>query len=256
MINHLKNIPDFKRILSLFNNNNRTKYICPFCNYSSNELSVIGSDLPVLIQKQVIGGGTRKGGCNNCGSTDRERLIFVYLKEKVKIFNQDKNKSILHIAPEYNLSAKLLEFHFNNYVCGDLFTEGFDYPPYVQNIDILNIPFCDNTFDVIICNHVLEHIPNDLHAMKELQRVLKIGGQAILQVPISKNSAVTFEDFSITDSEERLKAFGQFDHFRIYGQDYVDRLTESGFKVNRVNISRKYIRFGLNIDEDIFIGIK
>jgi SAM-dependent methyltransferase len=256
MINHIKNILGFKRILNLFHNNSSIKYTCPFCNYSSNELSAIGSDIPVLSEKQVVGGGVRQAGCYRCGSTDRDRLIFIYLKEKIRIFNQDKDKSILHIAPEKNLSDKLLEFHFNNYVCGDLFTEGFEYPGHVQNMDIRQIPFSDDTFDLIICNHVLEHIPNDMDAMKELQRVLKIGGQAILQVPISKNSLVTFEDFSITDPKQRLETFGQFDHVRIYGQDYVDRLTQSGFKVNRLNISREFSRFGLNMDEDIFIGVK
>jgi len=229
------------------------KYICPFCNYSSRDLSITGIDIPILIEKQVIGGGKRFGGCYNCDSTDRERLIYIYLTEKVKIFNAGKNQCILHIAPEKILSRLLLDFCFNKYVCGDLFTEGYQYPAHVQNINVLNIPYDDNTFDLIICNHVLEHIPTDLEAMKELQRVLKIGGQAILQVPISKNSAQTFEDFSVTDQKQREIVFGQFDHIRIYGQDYVNRLEESGFKVTRINISNEYMKYGLNIDEDIFI---
>ncbi|MDG0974473.1 MAG: class I SAM-dependent methyltransferase [Crocinitomicaceae bacterium] len=229
------------------------KYICPFCNYSSRDLSIIGIDIPILIEKQVVGGGKRFGGCYNCDATDRERLIYIYLTEKVKIFNAGKNQCILHIAPEKNLSRLLLDFCFNKYVCGDLFTEGYQYPAHVQNINVLNIPYGDNTFDLIICNHVLEHIPTDLEAMKELQRVLKIGGQAVLQVPISKNSAQTFEDFSVTEPKQREIVFGQFDHVRIYGQDYVNRLEESGFKVRRINISNEYMKYGLNIDEDIFI---
>ncbi len=229
------------------------KYICPFCNYSSKDLSIIGGDIQILKEKQVIGGGARFGGCYKCGSSDRERLIYIYLKEKTGIFNSDKNKNILHIAPEEHLSKKLLDFGFYKYICGDFFTEGYHYSSHVKNINVLNIPFEDNTFDLIICNHVLEHIQEDSVAMKELQRVLKIGGQAILQVPISKNSVQTFEDFSVTEPKQREVLFGQFDHVRIYGQDYVNRLKNAGFKVSRINISNEYIEYGLNIEEDIFI---
>lgn len=258
LTNKLKNIipASFKSLTKRLFQNRNNKYTCPFCNFSSNSLSLIGLDIPVIHERQVVGAGVRPGGCLNCGSTDRERLIYIYLKEKIKIFNQGKDKSILHIAPEKNLSNKLVEFGFKDYVCGDLFTEGHQYSDYVQNMNILDIPFRENTFDLIICNHVLEHIPTDLKAMKELHRVLKIGGQAILQVPISKNSLLTVEDFSIADPKERENVFGQFDHVRIYGQDYVNRLTESGFKVTRVNISREYANYGLNVDEDIFIAKK
>ncbi|KAA6341728.1 hypothetical protein EZS27_010478 [termite gut metagenome] len=226
------------------------RYVCPFCNYSSKDLSPIGIDNFILKEKQIIGGGKRLGGCYKCGSSDRERLIYIYLKEKMRLFS-DKNKSILHIAPESLLSKKLLEFNFSEYVCGDLFPEG--YSNYVKKIDILDIPYIDNTFDLIICNHVLEHIINDLDAMKELRRVLKLGGQAILQVPISKNSPHTFEDFSITDFKQRESVFGQGDHVRIYGQDYIKRLESSGFKVTKVNISDEFIKYGVNVDEDIFV---
>jgi ubiquinone/menaquinone biosynthesis C-methylase UbiE len=123
-------------------------------------------------------------------------------------------------------------------------------------MSVLNIPFEDNYFDLIICNHVLEHIPNDIDAMKEIYRVLKKGGEAILQVPISKNSEITFENFSITEPKEREIVFGQFDHVRIYGQDYPTRLEKSGFKPQRINISKKYEKYGLNLDEDLFIGRK
>jgi SAM-dependent methyltransferase len=123
-------------------------------------------------------------------------------------------------------------------------------------MNVLDIPFPDNSFDLVICNHLLEHVPNDMDAMKELLRVLKVGGEAILQVPISKNSAKTIEDWSVTTPEERERAFGQFDHVRIYGQDYTDRLTLAGFKVERINISKDYPSYGLAGEEDIFIGRK
>ncbi|MEO6453035.1 MAG: methyltransferase domain-containing protein [Ginsengibacter sp.] len=264
MINQLKKIipgkvrQEINRLkhLLILNRHKGNKYICPFCNYSSKDLFLLGFSFPVLKEKQVIGGSARFGGCYKCRSSDRERLIYIYLKEKLHIFQTDKIKSILHIAPEKHLRKILFAFGFFEYVCGDLFTESYSYPEYVKNINILDIPYSDNTFDLIICNHVLEHIPTDLAAMRELSRVLKIGGQAILQVPISNNSATTFEDFSVTDPKQREITFGQFDHSRIYGQDYVTRLEQSGFKVIRINISQEFMKYGLNKEEDIFVCYK
>jgi SAM-dependent methyltransferase len=227
------------------------KYLCPFCGYRCKDFFPRGHDLPVLNEKQVIGAGMRNCVCYKCGSMDRERLIYVYLRDKLQLFS-NKSKSILHIAPEIILSKKILEFEFSKYVCGDLFLEGYKYPDHVINIDVLDIPYPESTFDIVICNHVLEHIPNDLDAMREIYRVLKINGQAILQVPISKNSLQTYEDFSIVDPVQREIVFGQFDHVRIYGQDYVKRLEDSGFKVTRISMSREFAKYGINIDEDIF----
>jgi SAM-dependent methyltransferase len=240
-----------KKLILFFHRGNR--YVCPFCNYSSRDLSTIGIDSQIIIEKHIIGGGVRPGGCYNCGSIDRERLLYIYLKEKLKLFSNGKNKSILHLAPEKNLSNKILEFGFTEYICTVYgFPEGTVYPKHVMEMNVLNIPFEDKHFDLILCNHVLEHITKDIDAMKELYRVLKPCGRAILQVPISKNSQKTFEDFSITTEEDKLKAFGQIDHVRIYGQDYTDRLKSVGFKVERINISNEFSKYGLNKEEDIF----
>lgn len=233
----------------------RNKFLCPICGCKSNELYTMGIDIPVLKEKQVIGAGLRNAGCYNCNSIDRERLVYTYLKDKLNVLER-KDLKILHLAPEKNISKILSRQGFNKYICGDLFTEGYQYPEYVQNMNVLNIPFEDNHFDLIICNHLLEHVPNDIDAMKELFRVLNVNGKAILQVPISKNSDKTFEDFSITDSKEREAVFGQFDHLRIYGQDYTDRLNSAGFKIERINISKEFPKYGLALDEDLFIGSK
>ena len=251
-----KLIPDKVRRGLKLRLNKGNKYVCPFCHYQAKKLAPIGLSIPVLKEKQVVGGGYRLGGCLKCGSFDRERLILVYFEMELKLFERNRDIKILHIAPEKKLTRVLLERYLENYICGDLFTPGYEHADHVQNINVLDIPFEDNYFDLVICNHVLEHIPNDIDAMKELYRVLKIGGTAILQVPISRNSEVTFEDFSITDPKEREVVFGQFDHVRIYGQDYPTRLEKSGFKVERINISKKYEKIGLNQDEDIFIGRK
>jgi SAM-dependent methyltransferase len=231
------------------------KYICPFCGYSAKDMFPIGFHYKVLNEKQVIGGGRRNGGCYKCGSSDRERLVYIYLKNVENVFNK-KNLRVLHLAPEKKLSNIFIQNGFEKYICGDLFTEGYKYPDYVQKMNVLNIPYEDNFFDLVICNHLLEHVPTDIDAMKELYRVLKPNGKAILQVPISKNSVKTFEDFSVKKPTDREELFGQFDHVRIYGQDYVERLSSAEFKIERVNISKKYEKYGLCIDEDLFIGIK
>lgn len=232
------------------------KYECPICGFKAKDWYPIGFDIPVLKAKQVIGAGRRNGGCYKCNSSDRVRLLYTYLRDKINLFKGSKDVKILHIAPEENISKVLLDSGFKHYICGDLFTEGYNYPDHVQNIDVTSIPFEDNYFEIILCNHVLEHVPNDIKAMKELYRVLKKGGKAILQVPISKNSHETIEDFSVTEPTEREVVFGQYDHVRIYGQDYANRLQSAGFTVERINIAEQYPMYGLINDEDIFIGTK
>ncbi|RKS96266.1 methyltransferase domain-containing protein [Chryseobacterium defluvii] len=226
-----------------------TTYHCPFCGYDSKDLEIVGHDLPVLREKHVIGGGRRAAGCYRCHSRDRERLLYAFIVEELKL---PKETSILHIAPEPKLSNILLKQNFKEYICGDLFTIGYEYPDYVQNMNVLDIPYEDNHFDLVICNHVLEHIPEDTKAMGEIFRVLKPHGKAILQVPISANNQVTHEDFTITDKYKREELFGQFDHVRIYGQDYITRLESVGFIVHRINISDQYKKFGVNPEEDLF----
>lgn len=243
----IKNIKHNIKLLAHAGNN----YQCPFCRYSSRDWEIVGHDLPVLIEKQVIGGGKRAAGCWKCRSRDRERLLYAFLFEELKV-SENKNQRILHIAPEPKLSKVLMAQNFQEYICGDLFTEGYHYADHVQNMNVLDLQFPDNYFDLAICNHVLEHIPEDTKAMSEIYRVLKPGGAAILQVPISKNTEKTHEDFTISDPLKREELFGQFDHVRIYGQDYTNRLASVGFKVKQRNVSEKYKNFGVNPEEDIF----
>nr|WP_262916286.1 class I SAM-dependent methyltransferase [Aestuariivivens marinum] len=114
-----------------------------------------------------------------------------------------------------------------------MFPERYNYcgQAKIEKVDITQIPYKDNTFDLIMCNHVLEHIPNDIAAIEELFRVMKPNGFGIFQVPINTKLKTTFEDFSIQSPEERTKAFGQHDHVRVYGLDYKNRLNSAGFKV-------------------------
>jgi len=188
------------------------KYICPFCNYQAKDLEPLGLEFPVLKEKEIIGAGRRNSGCYCCGSQDRERLIYLYLKDYMRIFEKADKIKILHFSPEKELCRALRKGDFQLYLCGDLYTKGYSYPSYVKDMNVLDIPHEDNFFDLIICNHVLEHIPNDLDAMKEICRVLKKGGKAILQVPISKKFHTTFEDSNIKTPKQRELAFGQSDH--------------------------------------------
>lgn len=244
----------FKRIVHLAKHSGR-KYLCPFCGYKSKDLAPIGLKVPVLHEKQVIGAGRREGGCHKCGSTDRERLLYAYLMDKLDILN-NKDLIILHLAPEYNISKIFIREAFENYVCGDLFTKGYQYPQYVQRMNVTDLPFEDNFYDLIICNHLLEHVPDDKAAMKELYRVLKPDGKAIVQVPISSCLTETVEDLSVTDPKKRQELFGQFDHVRIYGQDYFDRLSSAGFRVEKLSISNEFPKYGLNEKEKIFVAKK
>ncbi|NOR28520.1 MAG: methyltransferase domain-containing protein [Lutibacter sp.] len=164
-------------------------------------------------------------------SLERHRLLWLYLKNETDFFS--KPKKVLHIAPE-QCFLKLFKNQNNlDYTTADLYSPIADV-----KADICNLPFEDNTFDVVFANHVLEHIEDDKKAMQELYRVLKLGGMGIFQIPQELERETTYEDFSITSPEEKKKHFGQYDHVRIYGRDYFNRLRKVGFTVNEVNYSK------------------
>lgn len=137
---------------------------------------------------------------------------------------------MLHFAPEQAFYKRFRAMKNLDYTTTDL-----NSPLADVKADICYLPFEDDSYDVIFCNHVLEHIPDDTKAMQELYRILKPGGMAILQIPQDLQRAQTFEDNSITDRNERAAIFGQYDHVRIYGRDYFDKLRTIGFKVLEVD---------------------
>ena len=167
-------------------------------------------------------------------SLERHRLLWLYLKRETQFFNDSNTKSVLHFAPEQCFYQKFKKQKNIKYTTTDLKSPLADI-----KADICNLPFKDNSFDFIFCNHVLEHIPDDTKAMKELYRILRPNGMAILQIPQDINRASTYEDNSITDTKERAKIFGQYDHVRIYGYDYFEKLRSVGFKVDEVNYTLK-----------------
>ena len=167
-------------------------------------------------------------------SLERHRLMWLFLRDETDFFTSTKKLKTLHIAPEQCFLSIFKKQQNLEYITSDL-----ESPIADVKADICNLPFEDNSFDVIFCNHVLEHIPDDKKAMQELFRVLKKGGFGIFQVPQDLKRDITFEDNSITDKKERAKIFGQYDHVRVYGKDYFDRLREIGFKVNEIDYTKK-----------------
>tara|TARA_R110002124_G_scaffold155440_2_gene322641 strand:+ start:169 stop:930 length:762 start_codon:yes stop_codon:yes gene_type:complete len=165
-------------------------------------------------------------------SLERHRLLWLYLKEETDFFTTQKK--VLHMAPEQCFLSVFKKQKNLDYITADLFSPIADV-----KADILNLPFDDNSFDVVFCNHVLEHITDDTKAMQELYRVLKPNGMGIFQIPQDLSRATTFEDDSITDKKERAKIFGQYDHVRVYGRDYFDKLRSIGFKVDEVDYTKK-----------------
>ncbi|QSS97613.1 class I SAM-dependent methyltransferase [Psychroflexus sp. ALD_RP9] len=157
-------------------------------------------------------------------SLERHRLLWLYLLNETDLMT--KKQSLLHFAPEQAFYKKFKKLGHLNYTTTDL-----ESPLADIKADICNLPFDNNSFDFILCNHVLEHIKDDTKAMMEIFRVLKPGGTAILQIPIDENRNQTYSDDSITDKKQRNEIFGQYDHVRIYGQDYYDKLRSVGFEV-------------------------
>lgn len=166
-------------------------------------------------------------------SLERHRLLWLYLKNETNFFNSTKKIKVLHFAPEQEFYKRFKKQENLDYTTTDLFSPLADV-----KADICNLPFQDNQYDIIFCNHVLEHIPNDTKAMQELYRVMKPGGTGIFQIPQDLARETTFTDDSITDPKERAKIFGQYDHVRIYGRDYFDKLRSIGFKVDEVDYTK------------------
>lgn len=161
--------------------------------------------------------------CPRCASQDRERAIYLFLKRRTDIFHD--NLKVLHLAPEWSLSLVLKHLPNLEYVSADIAK-----PFAMEKIDILHIPHADSQFHVVICCHVLEHIPDDRKAMSEMYRVLRPGGWGLVTVPV-RDADTTYEDPTVTKEEDRLKAFGEGSHVRWYGRDFKERLEMAGFSV-------------------------
>jgi hypothetical protein len=215
------------------------RVVCPCCGGRFSRFrSVTGED------------GAVNQRCPRCTCSERHRLLWLFLKHRTRLF--DERHAVLHFAPENILHWNLSRLEHVQYVTTDLLSMGT-----TVQADITAIPFAPHSFDAVICSHVLEHVPDDRRGMEEILRVLRPGGWAILQVPFDRDRADTFEDPSVTSPEERRRVFGQSDHVRIYGRDYVRRLRAAGFDVTVSDYAATLPpatirRYGLLAEEEIF----
>jgi SAM-dependent methyltransferase len=217
---------------------------CPICNHHYKKFLPYGR---INSRENAL--------CPSCLSLERHRLIWLYLKEKTNFFSGKLD--VLHIAPEHCFMKPFEKQHGDKYITADI-----ESPLAKVKMDIHKISFGDNHFDAILCNHVLEHVKDDIQVMKEFHRVLKPGGWAILQVPFfNPVPDRTFEDNSITDASLREKIFGQDDHVRKYGKDYPQRINQSGLQAIEDPFSlafseEKAFHFGIVRQEIIYKGVK
>ncbi len=214
------------------------KHMCPICGKH------IRTFLPFGLHPRT------NAKCPFCESLERHRSLWLFINSRTNLFSG--RLTVLHLAPEPCLRTKFSRLSGIHYVAADL-------DPNLRgiNMDLQLIPFKNDSFDCILCSHVLEHIPDDQKAMQEIFRILRPGGWAILQVPLDGSRDETIEDISITSPEERERVFGQRDHVRKYGQDYKQRLSNAGFIVqfdSYIKELRKDIilKYGLST-EDIFL---
>jgi SAM-dependent methyltransferase len=218
--------------------------VCPICDKSFRKFLPYGR----MSQRS-------NALCPNCLSLERHRLIWLYLKDRSDFFTKKLN--VLHIAPEACFIKRFEKVHGENYITADI-----ESPLAKVKMDIHAIPFPENKFDVVLCNHVLEHVRDDVRAISEIRRVLRPNGFAILQVPFfNPVPEVTYEDPSITDPKAREAAFGQDDHVRKYGKDYKDRIRQGGLVAVEDDFvssfdSDSMFRYGLARGEIIYKGIK
>ncbi|MGI9542972.1 MAG: class I SAM-dependent methyltransferase [Cyclobacteriaceae bacterium] len=189
------------------------KVQCPICQHRYHKFLPYGRK------------GRPNALCPNCLALERHRLLWLFLQQKTDFFSRPKK--VLHIAPEVCFTDRFEAMENIDYITADL-----ESPWAKVKMDIHQIPFEEDTFDVVMCNHVLEHVENDIKAMQEIHRVLRPGGWAFLQIPFFiPVPEETQEDPNVTSSKERERKYGQNDHVRLYGKDYKQRLEKGGFKV-------------------------
>lgn len=206
-----------------------SKKYCCICNRKIGDFLPYRNGMksvPKLMRAlDCVGSDVENFSCPKCNSHDRERHLYLY-SNALGIIKKFQNSKILHFAPEKNYSKIIKSQRPEKYIMADLYPENKD----TMKVNMLSTEFMDNFFDFIIANHVLEHVQDDLIALKELYRILKPGGLAILQTPFSKKIYKTFSDQGIADEEARLQAYGQEDHVRLYGMDFQSRVESVGFR--------------------------
>jgi SAM-dependent methyltransferase len=169
--------------------------------------------------------------CPGCNSFERHRVLWLWMRDEVRLF--DERLTVLHIAPEEVLESRMRALPNLEYTGGGLFPQGEQV-----RVDVTDMPFADGTFDLVICNHVLDEVPDDRLALREIYRVLRPGGRLVTQTPVHLDRESTFEDPSLSP-EERRHVFHTQDDVRMYGRDFAERLAEPGFDVTRIDYVAK-----------------
>ena len=242
-----------KKLLRQWKNKGGDKY-CLLCGSRVVRFLPNGQDEEIFHNHHVIGGGYRESCiCPVCGARDRQRWLY-YVVEHYTDISSLKGK-ILHFAPEASVKAFIGRNKNAEYYGANIIPGIEDY-----TADITDIPFPDGTFDYVISNHLLEHVPDEAKAVSEVKRVLKASGRWIFSFPICTDMA-TYEDATITAPEDRLKAFGQEDHVRLYGVDYEERFRNYGldltvYRPRDILDEEEIGRFGLIADDVILIAAK
>ncbi len=211
---------------------------CPLCNSTLRRFYPAGLDR------------RPDAACPVCHSLERHRLFRIIAERYTNLFDETE-KRLLHIAPEKGIQRLLQTLPNVRYLSADL-----DDPNAMVQMDITDIAYPESSFDLILCSHVLEHVPDDRKALREFYRVLSDNGWCAIQIPVT--DPVTFEDPAITDPEERLRVFGQRDHVRRYGPDVRERMEEAGFTVQELTTETvaspaEAIRFGLMKEDRVYL---
>lgn len=235
-------------------------HFCILCNHSFHRfLPYRGGSAdvaPLMWAVDIVGSDVEHFQCPWCGCHDRERHLFLYMSS-VGLFDDFSRQTVLHFAPEKILSQHIQALGPAYYIPCDLFPT----VPDVMKVNILDIPLGNGSVDVLLANHVMEHVADDGRALAEIVRVLKPGGYAILQTPYSSKLHHTWSDSGIDSDEARLQAYGQEDHMRLYGQDIFECFERAGLR-SEVRTHRELlpaidsVRFGVNEAEPFFLFYK
>jgi len=242
----------FFRLFFLRGNN----FFCPICKFKASKFLPYGKDYEAIKKYKIVGMGFRQNAiCPNCFSKDRERLSYLFLEKLINEKSINYSSKIIHFSPEISLEKNFFRKYFSNYFTADIIKNKSDFI-----IDLQNFNFKEKNFDLVICNHVLEHIENDIKALENIYSILKPGGIAILQAPLSTIIDVDFKKEDAISDIDRLNFYGQSDHVRIYSEkNYLQKIKNIGFNlnINEMIIEKNYLpSYGLNKSEKVIFASK
>jgi SAM-dependent methyltransferase len=247
----------------------RARFYCPVCEQKvpafvpfasatgslMSDLQQSGFDLKLLDHYETL--NREHYMCPVCGASDRDRLYALFLASERTDSRDARQGVLLDLAPSLELARFILRSHKFHYRSADLLMDGVDDRVDVQAMRC----YTDNRFDCFLCSHVLEHVPDDRRAMRELYRILKPGGWGIVMVPLLLSRDQTHEDLSILDPKDRLRHFGQADHLRLYSRkDFLSRLAEAGFRVTQYDArafgEAVFLRHGIDLKSVLYVACK